>query len=361
MLKDRLNNINISAEKVLVTPRVLRQEIPVSAHALSTIQKSRQDIANIVNHRDHRLLVICGPCSIHDTDSALEYAHRLKRLQTELADSLYIVMRVYFEKPRTTVGWKGLINDPELNGSFNIEAGLRIARNLLTEFAEMELPMGTEALDPISPQYLGEFFSWSAIGARTTESQTHREMASGLSMPVGFKNSTNGSLDTAIDALQAAASGHRFMGINELGQVAVIKTEGNPCGHIILRGGKSCNYDSVNIALSEEKLEAAGANQALVVDCSHGNSSKDYSRQPLVANDVMNQILEGNRSIIGIMLESHLNEGNQPSTLAPEDMQYGVSITDGCINWETTETLLYRLADKLKETLKSRNNGMNDQ
>ncbi|MDJ0880971.1 MAG: 3-deoxy-7-phosphoheptulonate synthase [Gammaproteobacteria bacterium] len=354
MLKDRLNNIHISAEKVLITPATLRQEIPVSEHGLSVIQKSRQDIANIVNHDDHRLLVICGPCSIHDPHSALEYAQRLKRLQTELADTLYIVMRVYFEKPRTTVGWKGLINDPNLDGSFNIEAGLRIARDLLTEFAELELPMGTEALDPISPQYLGEYFSWAAIGARTTESQTHREMASGLSMPVGFKNSTNGSLDTAIDALKAAASGHRFMGINEQGQVSVIKTEGNPCGHIILRGGKTCNYDSVNIALSEQKLAAAGANQALVVDCSHGNSNKDYTRQPLVANDVMNQILEGNRSIIGIMLESHLHAGNQPSSLPPEDMQYGVSITDGCINWETTESLLYRLAERLQDVLRNR-------
>ncbi len=354
MLKDSLHNIHISAEKVLVTPQALRDELPVSAHALNKIRESRDTIADIIHHRDHRLLVICGPCSIHDVDAAREYAQRLLKLHHELSDSLYIVMRVYFEKPRTTIGWKGLINDPHLDGSFNIEEGLRIARRLLIDFAEMDLPMGTEALDPISPQYLGEFFSWSAIGARTTESQTHREMASGLSMPVGFKNSTNGSLDTALDALKAAASGHRFMGINEHGQVAVIKTEGNPDGHIILRGGKTCNYDSVNIAVTEQKLAEQQMPQALVVDCSHGNSQKDYTRQPLVANDIMNQILEGNQSIIGIMLESHLQQGNQPSTLDPREMQYGVSITDACINWDTTETLLRNLATKLDHSLHQR-------
>ncbi len=355
MLKDSLNNIHISSEKILITPQALKEELPVSDHALNNIRNSRKEIADIIHRRDHRFLVICGPCSIHDIDAAKEYASRLKKLQQELADSLYIVMRVYFEKPRTTVGWKGLINDPYLDGSFKIETGLRKARKLLIDFAEMELPMGTEALDPISPQYLAEFFSWSAIGARTTESQTHREMASGLSMPVGFKNSTNGSLDTAIDALKAASSSHRFMGINQQGQVSIIKTEGNPDGHIIMRGGKNCNYDSVQIALGEDKLEAANVNTALMVDCSHSNSNKDFTRQPLVAYDVMNQILEGNHSIIGIMLESHLNEGNQPSSLAPEDMQYGVSITDACINWATTENLLRKLHEKLTGTLQQRN------
>ena len=354
MLKDSLNNIRITSEKVLITPQALRQKLPVSENALKQIRQSRQDIANIVNHKDHRLLVVCGPCSIHDIDAAREYADKLKQLRDELSDSLYIVMRVYFEKPRTTVGWKGLINDPELNGSFDIESGLHKARQLLIDFAEMELPMGTEALDPISPQYLVEFFSWSAIGARTTESQTHREMASGLSMPVGFKNSTRGDLDTAIDALKAAASGHRFMGINQDGQVSVIKTGGNPHGHIIMRGGKSCNYDSVHIALAEEMIADAQVNNALVVDCSHGNSNKDYTRQPLVACDVKNQILEGNQSIIGLMLESHLHEGNQPSSLPREEMRYGVSITDACISWDTTEALLRKLSAELKDTLKSR-------
>lgn len=354
MLKDSLNNIHVSSEELLSTPKAMKQELPVSEHVLQSIKQSRQTIADIIRHRDHRLLVICGPCSIHDTEAAKEYALRLKKLHDELGESLYIVMRVYFEKPRTTVGWKGLINDPNLDGSFKIEKGLRQARQLLIDFAEMDLPMGTEALDPISPQYLGEFFSWSAIGARTTESQTHREMASGLSMPVGFKNGTNGDLGTAIDALKAAESGHRFMGINQKGQVAVIKTKGNPDGHLIMRGGKRCNYDSVNIALADEKLESANANDALVVDCSHGNSNKDFSRQPLVTNDVMNQILEGNKSIIGIMLESNLNEGNQPSSMPPEEMKYGVSITDACIDWETTENLLRKMAEKLEQPLKQR-------
>jgi 3-deoxy-7-phosphoheptulonate synthase len=354
VLKDNLNNIHVSSEKVLLTPQALKKELPVSEPALQGIQKSRQIISDIIHNRDKRLLVICGPCSIHDVDAAHEYAKRLKKLHDELSDNLYIVMRVYFEKPRTTVGWKGLINDPHLDGSFDIEAGLRIARKLLIDFAEMGLPMGTEALDPISPQYLGELFSWAAIGARTTESQTHREMASGLSMPVGFKNSTNGSLDTAIDALKAASSPHRFMGINDKGQVAVIKTEGNPDGHIILRGGKKTNYDSVNITLAEESIEKSKVNSALMVDCSHSNSNKDFSRQPLVANDVGNQIAEGNRSIIGIMLESNLHEGNQPSTLPRDDMQYGVSITDACISWETTEQVLKALSEKLAPVLSKR-------
>jgi 3-deoxy-7-phosphoheptulonate synthase len=354
VLKDSLNNIHVSSETILVTPAALKQELPVSGHVLQAIRQSRQEIADIIHQRDHRLLVICGPCSIHDVKAAKEYARRLKKLQLELSDSLYLVMRVYFEKPRTTVGWKGLINDPFLDDSFNIEQGLRIARQLLIDFAEMELPMGTEALDPISPQYLGEFFSWSAIGARTTESQTHREMASGLSMPVGFKNSTNGSLDTAIDALKAAAYGHSFMGINQDGQVAVIKTEGNPDGHIIMRGGSRSNYDTTHITLAELKLKNAGVNQALMVDCSHSNSNKDYTLQPMVAHDVMEQILAGNSSIIGLMLESHLHEGNQPSTLTAAEMKYGVSITDACISWETTEELLRELATNLRQRLKQR-------
>ncbi len=354
MLKDNLNNIHVSSEKVLVTPVELKHELPISEQALAGIQKSRQIISDIIHHKDHRLLVICGPCSIHDVDAAHEYALKLKQLHDELSDTLYIVMRVYFEKPRTTVGWKGLINDPHLDGSFDIESGLRTARKLLIDFAEMGLPLGTEALDPISPQYLGELFSWAAIGARTTESQTHREMASGLSMPVGFKNSTNGSLSTAIDALKAASSPHRFMGINSLGQVSVIKTEGNPDGHIILRGGKKTNYDSVNITLAEERIAQNKVNSALMVDCSHSNSNKDYNRQPLVSNDVVNQIVEGNRSIIGVMLESNLKEGNQPSTLAKEEMQYGVSITDACISWETTEQVLRSMAERLAPVLTAR-------
>lgn len=354
MIKDKLNNVHVNAETVLITPEKLKQTLPVSDKALSFIAQARQTLSDIINKKDKRLIVISGPCSIHDVDAAKEYAVRLKALSEELGDSLYVVMRVYFEKPRTTVGWKGLINDPNINGTFSIEEGLHKARTLLIELAEMGIPMATEALDPISPQYLAELFTWSAIGARTTESQTHREMASGLSMPVGFKNGTDGSLDTAINALKAAASGHSFMGINQKGQVAIISTNGNPDGHVILRGGKAANYDAENVALCEEKLHKAGLNAALVVDCSHGNSNKDYRRQPIVAQDVVQQIEQGNKSIIGIMLESHLNEGNQSADQSIGDMKKGVSITDACISWSQTDSLLREMAQKLEKPLKER-------
>ncbi|MFQ3236378.1 MAG: 3-deoxy-7-phosphoheptulonate synthase [Paraglaciecola sp.] len=348
MLRDNINNINISSEQVLITPEALKNELPVSEHALSVIQSSRNIIADIIHRRDHRFLVICGPCSIHDIEAAKEYALKLKELHESCKDTLYIVMRVYFEKPRTTVGWKGLINDPHIDDSFDIETGIRKARELLIWLAELEIPVATEALDPISPQYLAELFSWSAIGARTSESQTHREMASGLSMPVGFKNGTDGSLDIAINALKSAASGHSFMGINSQGQVSVIKTQGNPDGHIILRGGKQPNYDSVCVADCEHEVKEAKLTAGLVIDCSHANSSKDYRRQPLVAENVVNQILEGNQSVIGIMLESHLHGGNQSNKgLAAHELQYGVSITDGCIDWQTTEDLINHMRDKL--------------
>jgi 3-deoxy-7-phosphoheptulonate synthase len=340
MRKSELSNIHISDEQILITPEELKQKIPLSESARASIQNSRQTIANIIKKKDHRLLVVCGPCSIHDIDAAKEYAKRLKALSEQLDDQLYIVMRVYFEKPRTTVGWKGLINDPKLDGTFDIEHGLHTARKLLVELAEMGIPLATEALDPISPQYLADTFSWSAIGARTTESQTHREMASGLSMPVGFKNGTDGSLSTAINAMQAASSSHRFMGINRAGQVALLTTQGNPDGHVILRGGKQTNYDSVSVNDCEQELAKAGLDAALMIDCSHANSRKDYRRQPLVAEDAIHQIREGNKSIIGLMIESHINEGNQPSDIPLSDMEYGVSITDACINWSTTEELL---------------------
>ena len=348
MLKDSINNVHIENEQVLVTPDALAAELPVSEHALSVIREARKTIGDIIHRRDHRLLVVSGPCSIHDIESAKDYALKLKKLHEECKDSLYIVMRVYFEKPRTTVGWKGLINDPHLDGSFDIEAGLRKARQLLIFLAELELPVATEALDPISPQYLGELFSWAAIGARTSESQTHREMASGLSMPVGFKNGTDGSLGIAVNALKSAASGHSFMGINQSGQVSVITTQGNPDGHIILRGGKQPNYDSVCVADCEQELSKSKLTAGLVVDCSHANSNKDYRRQPLVADNVVNQILEGNQSIIGIMLESHLNAGNQSSDgCRLDELDYGVSITDACINWADTEVLLRQAREKL--------------
>ena len=354
MQKDTLNNINIRSEKIMITPAELKAKLPVSQQALSFISGARHTLSNIIQRKDHRLLVVCGPCSIHDIDAAKEYATRLKKLHDQYSDSLYIVMRVYFEKPRTTVGWKGFINDPHLDGTFDIEYGLHQARELLCWLAELELPLATEALDPISPQYLAELFSWSAIGARTTESQTHREMASGLSMPVGFKNGTDGNLGTAINALKAAAESHAFMGINQQGQVALLVTQGNPDGHVILRGGKQPNYDSVNINLAEKAMIAAGLVPNLVVDCSHGNSNKDYSLQPLVTENVVRQIQEGNKSILGIMLESHLFEGCQSSEQPRADMQYGVSITDACIDWDATAELLARCHSQLAAPLKAR-------
>jgi len=357
MKKSELSDINIVDEQILITPDVLKAKLPLSEDSRRFIRESRHTIADIIHKRDHRLLVVCGPCSIHDVEAAKEYAKRLKALSEELKDQLYIVMRVYFEKPRTTVGWKGLINDPHLDGTFDIEHGLHVGRQLLVELAEMNIPLATEALDPISPQYLADTFSWAAIGARTTESQTHREMASGLSMPIGFKNGTDGSLSTAINAMQAASSSHRFMGISRSGNVALLTTKGNSNGHVILRGGKQTNYDSVSVAECEQDLANVGLDSSLMIDCSHANSRKDYRRQPLVAEDAIHQIREGNRSIIGLMIESHINEGNQSSDLPIKEMKYGVSITDACINWETTEALLRKAHKDLTPFLENRLKG----
>jgi 3-deoxy-7-phosphoheptulonate synthase len=351
-----LNDIHVNSEEVLITPQQLKDELPLSENGRNFVKAARNVISNIIHKKDHRLLVISGPCSVHDVEAAKEYARQLKKLHDKYQGSLFVVMRVYFEKPRTTVGWKGLINDPHMDGSFDVESGLRKARELLIYLTELGLPLATEALDPISPQYLAELFSWSAIGARTTESQTHREMASGLSMPIGFKNGTNGSLDVAINALQSAASSHRFMGINRQGQVALIKTSGNPDGHVILRGGKQPNYDSVNVALCEQDLNKQGLVPGIVVDCSHGNSNKDYRRQPLVAENVFNQICEGNKSIIGIMLESNLKAGNQSSDLPSNELAYGVSVTDACIDFAETEQLFEAANLKLVNALKQRLN-----
>lgn len=346
--QDSLHNVNITDEYVLLTPKQLKTEFPLSENLRKQIEQSRSVISNIIHKRDPRKLIVIGPCSIHDPVSALEYAKKLKALSDELSDKLYIVMRVYFEKPRTTVGWKGLINDPNLNGTFNVEKGLRVARKLLLELVELGLPLATEALDPISPQYLADLFSWSAIGARTTESQTHREMASGLSMAVGFKNGTNGNLGVAINAMQASAQGHRFIGINQQGQVTVLTTKGNPDGHVILRGGRTPNYEAQYVAECEQALRKAGLPEAIMIDCSHGNSNKDYRRQPIVAENALQQLLAGNQSIIGLMLESHLFAGNQSSEQPFEQMQYGVSITDACIDWQTTEELLVGFAEALR-------------
>lgn len=350
-MNKKLSNVNIVDEEILLSPKELGEAIPRTATATETVEKSRAEIEAILDHRDHRFLVITGPCSIHDVDAAKDYAKRLKVLQEKYKDTLYIVMRVYFEKPRTTVGWKGLINDPDMDDSFKVEEGLKKARELLVWIADQGIPTGTEALDPISPQYLSDLFSWSAIGARTTESQTHREMSSGLSTPVGFKNGTDGGLTVALNAMQSASSPHRFLGINAEGQVTIIKTRGNKYGHIILRGGKQSNYDSVSISDAEKAMEKAGLTQNIIVDCSHANSNKNPENQPLVAHDVARQITDGNKSIVGIMLESNINAGNQPLT---DNLKYGVSITDGCISWETTEIALQKLNDELKPVLSNR-------
>ena len=350
-----IENINVLSQDVLITPRQLKQDMPLRESARETIAQGRETIQNILDKKDPRIIVVVGPCSIHDTDAAIDYAKRLKKLAEDVSDSLYIVMRVYFEKPRTTTGWKGLINDPHINDSFKISEGLHVGRKLLMDIADIGLPTATEALDPISPQYMQDLIAWSAIGARTTESQTHREMASGLSSSVGFKNGTDGSLTVAINALQSVASPHRFLGINNEGNVAVITTGGNPYAHVVLRGGDGKpNYDSVSVSLAEQELEKAGIAKNIMVDCSHANSNKNHDLQPLVMENVTNQVLEGNESIIGIMIESNLKAGNQKLPENLDDLEYGVSITDACIDWETTEKSLKEMAEKLREALPAR-------
>ncbi|MGM0542849.1 MAG: 3-deoxy-7-phosphoheptulonate synthase [Pseudomonadota bacterium] len=355
MSDQQVNNLNVLAQDVLTTPEALKQDVPLTEAAERTVIEGRHTIQRILDGSDPRLLMVVGPCSIHDVDAALDYARRLRALADEVSDSLYIVMRVYFEKPRTTVGWKGLINDPHINDSFEIDEGLHIARKLLVDLAEIGLPLATEALDPISPQYLQDCISWSAIGARTTESQTHREMASGLSSPVGFKNGTDGSLDVAINALQSVASPHNFLGINQSGQVAIIRTRGNGYGHVVLRGGNGKpNYDSVSVALAERELKNANLSANIMIDCSHANSNKDAALQPLVLENVTNQILEGNTSIIGLMVESNIGWGNQKVPADLGDLQYGVSITDACIDWDTTVDAFTQMNDKLAPMLTKR-------
>ena len=353
-----INDLNVESNETLITPDQLKREIPLSDAALQTVTKGREVIRDILDGTDHRLFVVIGPCSIHDLKAAHEYAERLKVLAAEVSDTLYLVMRVYFEKPRTTVGWKGLINDPYLDDSFKIQDGLHIGRKLLLDLAEMGLPTATEALDPISPQYLQDLISWSAIGARTTESQTHREMASGLSSAVGFKNGTDGGLTVAINALQSVSSPHRFLGINQEGGVSIVTTKGNAYGHVVLRGGNGKpNYDSVSVALCEQALNKANIRPNIMVDCSHANSNKDPALQPLVMENVANQIAEGNQSIIGLMVESHLNWGCQAIPKNLEDLQYGVSITDACIDWASTESTLRSMRAKLKDVLPNRARG----
>lgn len=348
-------DLNVVSQEVLVTPAQLQRELPQSEIAQNTVNQGRETVRNILDRKDHRLIVVVGPCSIHDIDAAMDYANRLKTLADKVKDSLFIIMRVYFEKPRTTTGWKGLINDPHMNDSFKIGEGLHVGRKLLLDIAELGLPAATEALDPISPQYMQDLISWSAIGARTTESQTHREMASGLSSAVGFKNGTDGSLTVAINALQSVSNPHRFLGINKDGSVSVITTRGNTYGHVVLRGGNGKpNYDSVSVAMCEKELENAGVPANIVIDCSHANSNKNHELQPLVMDNVTNQILDGNKSIVGVMIESNLGAGNQNIPEKLSELQYGVSVTDACIDWETSEKMLLRAAEKLTPYLSNR-------
>ena len=351
----KLENVNVQAEEVLITPDRLKEAIPMTERAATSVAGARTTLRNILDRSDHRLFIVIGPCSIHDPVAAMDYARRLRTLADEVADSLLLVMRVYFEKPRTTVGWKGLINDPYMNDTFRIQDGLYIARKLMRDIAELGLPVSTEALDPISPQYLQDLVAWSAIGARTTESQTHREIASGLSSIIGFKNGTDGGLGVAINALQSAAKPHRFLGINHTGQVAVIHTRGNVHGHVVLRGGDGKpNYDAEHVTACERELANIGAVPNIMIDCSHANSRKDPARQPQVAQNAVDQIIHGNRSIVGLMIESNIGWGKQSIPTDLQALQYGVSVTDGCIDWATTEQLLRDIHQKLATPLRTR-------
>ena len=350
-----IDNLNVESNVPLITPQQIKAKLPLTEAARKTVSEGRKVVCDILDGKDHRMFIVIGPCSIHDLKAAHEYADRLKALAAEVSDTLYLIMRVYFEKPRTTVGWKGLINDPYLNDSFKIEDGLHIGRKLLLELAEKGLPTATEALDPITPQYMQDLISWSAIGARTTESQTHREMASGLSSAVGFKNGTDGGLTVAINALQSVANPHRFLGIDDNGSVSIVTTKGNQYGHIVLRGGNGKpNYDSVSVALCEQELRKNNIVPNLMVDCSHANSNKDPALQPLVMENITNQIVEGNESISSLMVESHLGWGNQNICSDLSQLKYGVSVTDACIDWDATEQAIRNMHAKLKDVLPKR-------
>ncbi|HNS58032.1 MAG TPA: 3-deoxy-7-phosphoheptulonate synthase [Nitrosomonas europaea] len=349
-VKHKTDDLRIIGVHTLTPPVELHHEFPLSEQAAETVLAARQQCHDILRGEDDRLLVVCGPCSIHDVDAALEYASRLNHLRQDLKDQLHIIMRVYFEKPRTTVGWKGLINDPDLDDSFHINKGLRLARGLLLELGSKGIPAATEFLDLISPQYVADLISWAAIGARTTESQGHRELASGVSCPVGFKNGTYGNLNIAIDAIGAASRPHNFLSVTKEGHTAIFSTRGNEDCHIILRGGRSPNYDAESVASAVESLRKAKLPPYLMIDCSHANSHKDYRRQPEVAADVARQISGGNRSICGLMIESHLVAGRQNvEGKRREELVYGQSITDGCIDFDTTQQVLFELAEAVEK------------
>ena len=341
-------NLRVKETVRLLTPRALKAELPMSPASNRTVVSGRQSVMDILEQRDSRLLVVAGPCSIHDVGGALEYGARLNEIRKEAAGQMEIIMRVYFEKPRTTIGWKGLINDPHLDGSYDIDTGLKKARRLLLDLNAMGLPAATEFLDPIIPQYIADLITWAAVGARTTESQTHREMASGLSMPIGFKNGTDGSLQIALDAMQSARTAHNFLGIDQDGITSIIRTTGNPAGHVVLRGGRSRpNYDAESIRETEAKLIQTGLPAVIMVDCSHANSGKEHARQEEVWRSVIDQRAAGTRSVIGVMLESYLEEGNQPFPKSPAQLRDGVSITDACLGWEATERLLRAGCERL--------------
>ncbi|HEY7165226.1 MAG TPA: 3-deoxy-7-phosphoheptulonate synthase [Candidatus Binatia bacterium] len=355
MRKTSLENLNIATFDLMPSPEEIHARVPISNNAAETVIAGRETIKRILDRKDPRLFLIIGPCSIHDPIAGYDYAQRLKELADDVNDTLYLVMRVYFEKPRTSVGWKGFINDPEMDDSFHVQEGMEKARAFLLQVNELGIPAATEALDPIAPQYLGDLISWTAIGARTSESQTHREMASGLSTPVGFKNSTDGNVETAINGVKSSARPHSFLGINMQGRTAIVRTSGNRYGHVVLRGGGGrANYDTVSITITERALTEARFPPSIVVDCSHANSLKDPYLQPLVMSDCVHQIREGNQSIVGLMVESNIEGGNQP---IPEDLsklRYGCSVTDPCIDWETTEGMIRKTADVLKDVLPQR-------
>ena len=346
-MDSRIHNTNITSEAVITSPNDLSKKLPITQKGRRNIMAGREVVSDILSRKDSRLMVIVGPCSIHNLEAAKEYAHKLKTLSEELKESLYIVMRVYFEKPRTTIGWKGLISDPDMDNSLDVDKGLYQSRKFLTWLADLGMPAATEALNPITPQYLADLISWCAIGARTTESQTHREMSSGLSMTVGFKNGTDGNLKMAVNAIKACSSPQSFLGINDKGQISTFKAKGNKSSHIILRGGIKPNYHSEDIEGCEKLLQQNDLPERIMVDCSHDNSNQDYRLQSNVVEEIGAQIVAGNKSIFGIMLESNLFSGNQKILDNQNEMKYGVSVTDGCIDWEETKSVLRRLAETI--------------
>jgi 3-deoxy-7-phosphoheptulonate synthase len=351
-----LENLNVAALDLMPSPEEVHARVPLTERASATVYQGRESIKAILDRKDPRLFVVVGPCSIHDPVAGCDYARRLKKLADEVRDTLVLVMRVYFEKPRTSTGWKGFINDPRMDDSFRIEEGMERARGFLLQVADLGLPAGTEALDPISPQYLGDLISWTAIGARTSESQTHREMASGLSTPVGFKNGTDGDIEVAINAIKSASSGHSFLGINFQGRSAIVRTRGNAYGHVVLRGGGGRpNYDTVSVSMAGRALEKAKLPENIVVDCSHANSQKDPMLQPLVMSDCVHQVRDGNRSIVGMMVESNIEAGNQPIPADLSQLKYGQSVTDPCVDWPTTEDMIRKARAILRDILPDRN------